>query len=212
VLPIRSSAHVLVAGAGADDIGQQCGGWTLSWQGATNHNADFPRAESIYAGIATAVEAGGGAAELSVDGHYTQQPDVAIVVYGEPPYAESLGDRATLEYQGGADAALALLRRLHEAHVPIVSVFLSGRPLQVQPEFAASDAFVAAWLPGSEGAGIADLLIGDAGGLPRYDFSGSLPFGWPGQPVDDDAAGPDLVFPFGYGLHYRTSAQARLSH
>jgi beta-glucosidase len=207
VLPIRSSAHVLIAGAGADDVGQQCGGWTLSWQGAVNHNADFPRADSIYAGIASAVESGGGVAELSVEGRYTRLPDVAIVVYGEPPYAESLGDRATLEYQSGADTALALLERLREAHIPIVSVFLSGRPLQVPTEIAESDAFVAAWLPGTEGAGIADVLIGDAGGVPRFDFSGTLPFGWPAQPTDSDAVlskadRTDLAFPFGYGLRY----------
>ena len=200
VLPIRSSAHVLIAGAGANDIGQQCGGWTLSWQGVGNHNADFPRADSIYAGIASAVESGGGTAELSVEGRYARRPDVAIVVYGESPYAESLGDRPTLDYQSGADAALDLLRRLHEAHVPVVSVFLSGRPLQVQPEIDASDAFVAAWLPGTEGAGIADVLIGDAAGLSRFDFSGTLPFGWPAAPQADRT---DLAFPFGYGLRYR---------
>jgi beta-glucosidase len=209
VLPIASSVHVLITGAGADDIGQQCGGWTLSWQGASNHNADFPRAESIYAGIAAAVESGGGVAELSVDGRYAQRPDVAIVVYGESPYAESLGDRATLEYQGGADAALDLLSRLREARIPTVSVFLSGRPLQVQPEIDASDAFVAAWLPGTEGAGIADVLIGDAAGAARYDFSGTLPFAWP-ESAGADSSNP--VFPFGYGLHYRQPAQVRLSH
>lgn len=200
VLPIRSSARVLIAGAGADDIGQQCGGWTLSWQGAANHNSDFPRAESIYAGIAAAIEAGGGAVELNVDGRYAQRPDVAIVVYGESPYAESLGDRATLEYQSGADAALGLLSRLREAHVPIVSVFLSGRPLLVQPEIDASDAFVAAWLPGSEGAGVADLLIGDAAGRPRHDFRGTLSFGWPAA---DAVRTPARLFPLGYGLHYQ---------
>ena len=134
-------------------------------------------------------------AELSVDGHYSRRPDVAIVVYGESPYAESLGDRATLEYQSGADAALELLRRLHEARIPIVSVFLSGRPLQVQSEIDTSDAFVAAWLPGTEGAGMADVLIGDAAGLPRHDFSGGLSFGWA------DGAGQTL--PLGYGLRYR---------
>ncbi len=199
VLPIRASAHVLIAGAGADDIGQQCGGWTLSWQGASNHNADFPRADSIYAGIAAAVEAGGGVAELSADGRYSRRPDVAIVVYGESPYAESLGDRATLEYQGGADAALDLLARLRGAGIPIVSVFLSGRPLQVQPEIDGSDAFVAAWLPGTEGAGIADIVIGDAAGAARYDFSGSLSFGWPA--AEAKAAG--VMFPLGYGLRYQ---------
>jgi beta-glucosidase len=209
VLPIAPTAHVLITGAGADDIGQQCGGWTLSWQGASNHNADFPHADSIYAGIAAAIESGGGVAELSVDGHYAERPDVAIVVYGESPYAESLGDRSTLEYQGGADAALDLLTQLREARIPIVSVFLSGRPLQVQPEIEASDAFVAAWLPGTEGAGIADVLIGDAGGTPRYDFSGTLPFAWRNGATAESV---DSLFPFGYGLHYRQAAQVRLPH
>ena len=204
VLPIAPSAHVLITGAGADDIGQQCGGWTLSWQGASDHNADFPHADSIYAGIAAAVASGGGVAELSVDGRYAGRPDVAIVVYGESPYAESLGDRSTLEYQGGADAALGLLTRLRQAGIPVVSVFLSGRPLQVQPEIDASDAFVAAWLPGTEGAGIADVLIGDAAGRPRYDFSGKLPFAWRNGAAADATSS---FFPFGYGLHYPQAAQ-----
>jgi beta-glucosidase len=190
-LPIRASAHVLVAGDAADDIGRQCGGWTLGWQGRGNHNSDFPHAESIYAGLRAALEAGGGSAQFSVDGSYSARPDVAIVVFGEQPYAEGRGDLRSLAYQTGQRRDLALLRRLRAADIPVVSVFLSGRPLRLQAEIGASDAFVAAWLPGGEGGGIADLLIGDADGSARRDFSGTLSFAWPAP-----------RFAPGYGLRY----------
>ena len=210
VLPVKGSAHVLVAGSGADDIGRQSGGWTLSWQGTGNTNADFPNGQSIYAGVAEAVKAGGGTAELAVDGAFKQKPDVAIVVFGETPYAEFQGDIRTLEYQPGDKRDLALLKALRAQGVPVVSVFLSGRPLWVNPEINASNAFVAAWLPGSEGAGVADVLIGDASGRPRSDFHGKLSFSWPksaaqtrlnwGQPPYDP------LFPYGFGLTYADHA------
>jgi beta-glucosidase len=206
VLPLKASAHILVAGADANDIGQQSGGWTLSWQGDGNTNADFPGGTSIYAGIAAAVKAAGGSATLSVDGSYTAKPDVAVVVFGEQPYAEMRGDIRTLEFQAGDKQALAMLKKLKGAGIPVVSVFLSGRPLWVNPELNASDAFVAAWLPGSEGEGVADVLIGDAAGKPRRDFHGSLSFSWPktaGQftlnPGEKDY---DPLFPLRYGLTY----------
>jgi beta-glucosidase len=208
VLPVPSAAHVLVAGVGADDIGRQCGGWTLSWQGTRNRNQDFPRGESIYGGIAAAIEAGGGSVELSTEGRYARPPDVAIVVYGEQPYAESLGDRATLDFDGAATGELELLQRLHAARIPVVSVFLGGRPLWVEPELEASDAFVAAWLPGTEGAGVADVLIGDARGARRYDFSGTLSYDWPSGA--SGVRGP--LFPYGYGQRYGDSAERTLAH
>jgi beta-glucosidase len=98
VLPIKPSARILVAGDAADDIGRQAGGWTLSWQGDGNTRADFPGATSIWDGIKAAVTAGGGSAQLSPDGSFTQKPDVAIVVFGEKPYAEMRGDIHTLEF------------------------------------------------------------------------------------------------------------------
>lgn len=206
VLPIKASANVLVAGPGADSMGQQTGGWTLSWQGDGNSNADFPNGQTIYSGIAEALKAGGGTATLSADGSFTAKPDVAIVVFGEQPYAEMRGDIATLEFQPGDKQALALLRKLKAAGVPTVSVFLSGRPLWVNPELNASDAFVAAWLPGSEGAGVADVLIGDKTGKPRKDFHGTLSFSWPktaGQfTLNKGKPGYDPLFALGYGLSY----------
>lgn len=204
LLPLRASAHVLVAGEGADDIGRQCGGWSLSWQGGGQRNRDFPHGESIYAGLRAALAAGGGTAELSIGGRYVRKPDAAIVVFGEQPYAETAGDRPSLEYQAGNKRDLRLLRRLKAAHIPVVAVLLSGRPLWVNPEINASDAFVAAWLPGTEGAGIADVLIGDAAGRPRYGFSGTLSFAWPDQAVPDARAAPRIrpLFDLGYGLRY----------
>lgn len=151
VLPIRANARVLVAGTAADDIGQASGGWTLSWQGTGNTNADFPQGQSIWAGINEAVSQSGGTASLSADGSFTAKPDVAIVVFGESPYAEFQGDVDNLAYV--PTAPLETLKRLKAAGIPTVSVFLSGRPMWTNPEINQSDAFVAAWLPGTEGAG-----------------------------------------------------------
>ncbi|MBB6094862.1 beta-glucosidase [Povalibacter uvarum] len=207
VLPIKGSARVLVAGSGADDIGQQSGGWTLSWQGTGNKNSDFPNGQSIHAGLKEALERSGGSAELSVKGAFKTKPDVAIVVFGETPYAEMQGDIRTLEYQPGDKRDLALLQKLRKEGVPVVSVFLSGRPLWVNPELNASDAFVAAWLPGSEGGGIADVLIGDASGKPRNDFHGKLSFSWPQSAAQTNlnyGRQPyDPLFEYGYGLTYK---------
>jgi beta-glucosidase len=207
VLPIRGSARVLVAGEGADNFGKQTGGWTLSWQGTGNKPSDFPNAQSIWGGIREAVEAGGGQAELSPDGSFTTKPDVAIVVFGEDPYAEFQGDRPTLEYQPGDKTDLALLRRLKGQGVPVVAVFLSGRPLWTNPEINAADAFVAAWLPGSEGAGVADVLIGDRRGGARHDFHGKLSYSWPRLAnqfaLNRGDARYEPLFAYGYGLTYR---------
>jgi beta-glucosidase len=208
VLPIRPNARVLVAGSAADDIGQAAGGWTLTWQGTGNSNADFPNGQSIWSGVEEAVRAGGGAATLSVDGSFEDHPDVAIVVFGETPYAEFQGDLEHLDFQ--PEEPLAILRRLKAAGVPTVSVFLSGRPMWINPELNASDAFVAAWLPGTEGGGIADVLVADGSGVPRHDFTGRLSYSWPkdatGRPLNPGDADYDPLFAYGYGLSYAAPA------
>jgi beta-glucosidase len=205
-LPLNPHATVLVAGDAADDIGVQSGGWTIDWQGNHNRNADFPGATSIFGGIQAAVTAAGGSATLSRDGSFSHKPDVAIVVFGEGPYAEFQGDRETLEFSPGDKHELELLLKLRRQRVPTVTVFLSGRPLWVNPEINASDAFVAAWLPGSEGEGIADLLLRRADGKPAYDFTGRLAFSWPrtAMPVTFAASGrvQGALFARGAGLRY----------
>jgi beta-glucosidase len=211
LLPLSPHQRVLVAGDGADSIARQSGGWTLDWQG-TEPNQDFPHATTIYAGIAARVKAAGGSAELSTTAAFHERPDVAIVVFGESPYAEFAGDVPTLEYSPGDKHDLALLKRLRELDVPVVVVFLSGRPLWVNAELNAADSFVAAWLPGAEGAGIAEVLFRSADGGVRFDFRGRLPFSWPATPrppAVDGAAGEAPLFPLGYGLTYADDGYLR---
>jgi beta-glucosidase len=216
-LPLNPHLNVLVAGNAADDIGVQSGGWTIDWQGDHNTNADFPGGTSIYGGIKAAVAAGGGSVVLSRDGRFASKPDVAVIVYGEGPYAEFEGDRETVEYSPSDKTMLTMLRRLQAEGIPTVSVFISGRPLWVNPELNASDAFVAAWLPGSEGEGIADVLFSAANGTAvgdksAHDFTGRLAFSWPqsGMPVSFDAKGAvsGALYPRGYGLSYADASPA----
>ncbi|WP_372023321.1 glycoside hydrolase family 3 protein (plasmid) [Tistrella mobilis] len=180
LLPIDPGLRVAVVGPGADDIGMQSGGWTLDWQGGIGRNGMFPGATSVFDGIREAVTRAGGSAELAPDGRFATRPDVVIAVFGETPYAEMAGDRPDLDF-GRSDGgrAQAMLQNLKAAGLPVVSVFLSGRPLFTGPEMAASDAFVAAWLPGSEGAGIADVLFRAVDGTIAHPFTGRLPMAWP---------------------------------
>ncbi|HEY1036109.1 MAG TPA: glycoside hydrolase family 3 C-terminal domain-containing protein, partial [Pseudoxanthomonas sp.] len=206
VLPLAPKQRILVAGDGANDVGKQAGGWTLNWQGTGTTRKDFPNADSIYEGLAKQAKAAGGEAILAVDGKYTQKPDVAVVVFGENPYAEFQGDLQTLLYKPGDDADLALIKRLKAEGIPVVAVFLSGRPLWMNREINAADAFVAAWLPGSEGAGIADVLLRKADGSVQHDFKGKLSFSWPRTATqyanNVGQEGYDPLFAFGFGLTY----------
>src|SRR5882762_2062091 len=235
LLPLSPKTNVLVAGDGADDIGKQSGGWSISWQGTGNTNADFPGATSIYEGISSAVTAAGGTATLSAEGRYETKPDVAIVVFGENPYAEWHGDIKSIEYQGPSDdgheidmqrpapevsaldeanprlseasrsqppaaasnADLALLKRLRQGGIPVVAVFLTGRVRGVTPELDASNAFAVAWLPGTEGGGIADVLFRKSNGEVNFPITGKLSYAWPrGGAGSSDSP----LFPYGYGL------------
>ncbi len=206
VLPLASGANVLVAGSAADNVGIASGGWTLEWQGITDSTAEkFPNASTIWDGIREGVAAGGGKAALSKDGSFAARPDVAVVVFGEQPYAEFAGDKPDLVFRD--EEGLAMLRGFRSQGIPTVAVFLSGRPLWMNREMNASNAFVASWLPGSEGAGVADVLLGNR------PATGRLSFSWPancgGTPVNGSEG---ALFPVGYGLsHGETAAPAELS-
>jgi len=206
LLPLAPQQRILVAGSGADNIGQQAGGWSISWQGTGNTNEDFPGGTSIYDGIAAQVTAAGGEAILSAAGTFDETPDVAVVVFGEQPYAEGNGDIANLEYQRGDKSDLALLQKLQAEGIPVVALFISGRPLWVNAELNASDAFVATWLPGSEGAAVADVILQDADGNVQHDFVGRLPFSWPATAEQADRrtlnADNEPLLPLGFGLSY----------
>ena len=205
VLPLRAGQHVLVAGDGADNIGKQNGGWTITWQGTENKNSEFPGATSIYDGLANAINSIGGSTELSASGNWSKKPDVAVVVFGEEPYAEGQGDVHTLAYRNGRMEDLELIQKLQSQDIPVVSVFITGRPLWVNAEINSSDAFVVAWLPGTEGGGVADVLVADSDNNPRYDFTGRLSFDWPNKDMNSqDEALPvfDNLLQLGQGLSY----------
>lgn len=199
VLPIQPGARVLVAGPAADDIAAQSGGWTVSWQGSDVTRDDFPNGQTVWEALQRAVVEAGGTAVHASEGDRSGPVDVAVVVYGEAPYAEFQGDLMDLDFALPGDPHLALLRKLKAKGIPVVSLFLSGRPLFVGPELDASDAFVAAWLPGTQAAGIADVLVSRTGGKPVRDFSGVLPFAWPAG----CAPGSGALFPRGFGGSYR---------
>lgn len=204
LLPLDPSANILLAGPGADNIRIQSGGWTINWQGDGHTNDDFPGGQSVFDAFEEALSSAGGNVTLSEDGSYTTPPDVAVVVFGEEPYAEFVGDREYVDFDD--ERGLNLLRQFQADGIPTVAIFISGRPLWVNRELNASNAFVAAWLPGSEGGGIADVLVADADGSARYDFTGRLSYSWP-QRADQTVLNPwdegyDPLFAYGFGLSY----------
>lgn len=201
VLPLGKDMNILVAGKSADSLQNQTGGWTLTWQGTGNTNAEFPHADSILDGIVAAVDTG--SVVLDEDGSEADDSfDAIIAVIGEVPYAEGNGDISkfeTLEFAKhyAADSALLDDLRTSAPGVPIVTVYVGGRPLWMNPEINLSDAFVAAWLPGTEGGGVADVLFGD------HDFSGKLSYSWPEQDCQvplNKGDGQTPLFAYGYGL------------
>ena len=202
LLPIDPSKTILVVGDGASSISKASGGWTLSWQGTGHSNDKFPNGESILQGIEKIVDDAGGKLIFSKDGDTSIKADVVIAVYGEDPYAEFQGDRENLAFiPNGFDTKK--LSTYKENGIPIVSVFLSGRPMWANTEINNSDSFVAAWLPGSEGGGISDMLFKTD---PSFDFTGRLSFTWPASAVVSKNNNQAL-FKIGYGLSYTSTDQ-----
>ena len=207
-LPIKPKANVMVVGAVAKSMKHQTGGWTLSWQGNDNANDEFKTGETIYSGLEAAITQTGGTISWSPDGSYEQKPDAAIVVFGEDPYAEFHGDRMDLIYEFEGDPNLNILKQLKADGVPVVAIFISGRPLWINSHINLSDAFVAAWLPGTEAGGIADVIVASADGSPQFDFVGKLPFSWPVEETGQLVRKNDgSAFQFGYGLNYADDVQ-----
>jgi beta-glucosidase len=193
-LPLsKTSKRIVVAGKNADDIGNQCGGWTIDWQGKSG--PIVPGGTTILAALKAAAR--GGEVTFSRDGSGSAGADVAVVVVGEKPYAEFLGDREDLSLDKEDRAAIANVK---QAGIPVVVVVVSGRPLILGEALAQADALVAAWLPGTEGQGVADVLFGD------YKPTGKLSFTWPRSmaqiPINVGDAAYDPQFPYGFGLTY----------
>ncbi|CAN6242924.1 unnamed protein product [Urochloa humidicola] len=202
-LPKKSHGSILVAGSHADDLGSQCGGWTITWQGLTGNN--LTAGTTILDGIKSAVVPG-------TDVVYSENPDAgfiqqnkdkfdyAIVVVGEPPYSEQFGDNLNLTIPApGPDVIQNVC-----GSIKCVVVLISGRPLVMEPYIGAIDALVAAWLPGTEGNGVTDVLFGD------YGFTGKLSRTWfrsvDQLPMNVGDAHYNPLFPFGFGLETQPSA------
>jgi beta-glucosidase len=190
-LPLKKNLkHLVVVGKGADDLGIQCGGWTVSWQGS----GQLTRGTTILQAIRKTVSSGT-EVTFSPDGSDIKNADAVLVVIGEHPYAEMKGDRADLSL---APADVALVEKAKTSGVPVTTLLLSGRPLILGSALDASDAFIAAWLPGTEGQGVADVLFGDV--KPK----GKLPREWPlnnEQLAANKMTGKPL-FEYGFGLTY----------
>jgi beta-glucosidase len=193
VLPLKKSLRIHVAGSKANDMGAQCGGWTVGWQGRLG--AITP-GTTILAAMERAL---GGGAKLTTsrDASGAAAADVVVVVVGEEPYAEMSGDRAELKLSSADRAAIANARKSGK---PVVTVLITGRPLVIEDWLPMIDGLLVAWLPGTEGDGVADVLFGD------YKPTGKLPHTWPRNmkqiPINFGDASYDPLFPYGFGLSY----------
>ena len=208
VLPLSKSTPVIfVAGEAANDIGLQSGGWTLEWQGKPGNDNE---GTTIYSGIRAAVDSQAQViynrvADFSESKDATGSPliaEVGIVVLAEQPYAEGVGDQADISLN---DSEIKLITETQKQSKTLLVILISGRPLVITEQLSRADAWVAAWLPGTEGSGIADVLFGD------YPFTGKLSYSWPRSneqlPINinnsANKTGCDApLFPFGYGLTY----------
>ena len=193
-LPLNGGERVLVIGNATEDIARQMGGWSITWQGTETGVEDFPNATKISDAIVARGAELGSEVVVSTDvADLNGNFDKIIVLFGESPYAEFNGDRSHIVYHQLDSESLALLQAAQASGKPVVGLFISGRPMFTNPEINATDAFVAAWLPGSEGQGVSDVLWGD------FDFSGRLPGTWPLSSNGD-------VLPIGAGGSYQSTA------
>ena len=209
-LPLKRGQRILVVGKSADNMANQTGGWTLTWQGTDNKNSDFPNADTILAGIADAAGKANVTYSANAAGVDFSKFDVVVAVIGETPYAEGAGDigpSGTLRHSGRYPEDLAVLEAVAGKGKPVVTVLVAGRPVYANDLMNLSDSFVMAWLPGTEGKGVADVLFKAA----SHGFSGKLSFSWPKsvcQAVinhgDKDYA---PLFAIGYGLKYGSKSK-----
>ena len=193
-LPLSKNVErIIISGKSALNIGNQCGGWTISWQGSSG---DITKGTTVYQAIKNTVSS---STELvfSYDGSLAQSGDIGVLVIGETPYAEGSGDKQDLSLD---QEDLNAINNFNSAGIPYVIILISGRPMIVTDVINNCNAFVAAWLPGTEAQGIADVLFGD------YNFTGKLSHSWPKSmsqiPINYGDSNYDPLFPYGYGLTY----------
>ena len=224
LLPLSKEAKILVTGKSADNIGHQCGGFTIDWQGVTD-NSFFEGGTSVWQGIKHQTSNSLLITETRELTNQAKNFDVAVVVIGEYPYSEGMGDLRlgndvvvesgslvngemniikpygkTLELSKLHPEDLQTIKTLSAAGIPVITILISGRPMVVNEELAESTSLISAWLPGTEGSGVSDVLFGD------YDFQGKLAFPWPNELLGKSTNNRNCystLFPCGYGLTYK---------
>jgi beta-glucosidase len=201
VLPLRPMGKILVVGEGADSLPMQAGGWSLTWQGDQTKTSDFPDADTLVSALQKTL--GANRVDYSRDGKGVDVRGygAVVMVAAEKPYAEGAGDISfpkSMRHSSRYPEDLAALKRVSGKGVPVVTLLFSGRPVAANDLINRSDAFIAAWLPGTEGAGLADMLLAGPDGRPAYDFTGRLPFDWPAGDCLLRKGG--IQFHRGYGL------------
>ncbi|MFW6287805.1 MAG: glycoside hydrolase family 3 C-terminal domain-containing protein, partial [bacterium] len=185
LLPLNKNMQLYVGGSSADNIGRQSGGWTITWQGLSGN---ITEGTTILEGIEDTLIEGKVVDDIN-------QADAAVIIVGEKPYAEGVGDDADLQL---SEVDIEELEKVQESGKPTLVIMISGRPLMISEYIQDWDAFVAAWLPGTEGQGVADLIFGD------YNFMGKLPVTWPGNinqvPINYGDENYNPIFEYGFGL------------
>ncbi len=211
-LPMNPNKKYLIVGEMSQQIENQMGGWTITWQGKSWEgvnlsNEDFPNTQSIFDSLSNFIIQKGGSVEYSKDGSYKNKPDTVIFVYGETPYAEGEGDIVNLNFSKNNRNLLRKMRMFQKNNISVVSLFISGRPLIVDNEIKYSDSFVSIWLPGTAVEGINDVIFSNKDGSINYDFKGKLSFSWPSKtsnnPLNEKDEDYLPLYKYGYGLTYK---------
>ena len=212
ILPLNPTKKFLIVGDQSKNIVNQMGGWTITWQGKTWEgteisNDDFPNTSSIFDSLSKHITNSGGYVEFSNDGSYVKKPDIVIMIYGETPYAEGEGDIKSLDFSSTNQKIIKSMEILSNKQIPIISLFITGRPLIVDQELNLSDAFVSIWHPGSAVEGINDVIFSTRNNSINYNFKGKLPYSWPSSissnPLNIGDKKYNPLFEYGYGLSYQ---------
>jgi beta-glucosidase len=208
VLPLRRTGRILVVGKGADSLPMQAGGWSLTWQGDQTTTADYPYADTLLSALRKTLGAQRVDYSPTGAGVNVRNYSAVVMVAAEKPYAEGAGDitfPASMRHTSRYPEDLAALERVTGRGVPVVTLLYSGRPVASNDLINRSDAFIAAWLPGTEGMGLADMLIARPDGKAAFDFTGRLSFDWPSTDCLPKSGG--ILFHRGYGLSLKSRSR-----
>jgi beta-glucosidase len=208
ILPLKRGGKILVVGKGADSLPMQAGGWSLTWQGDQTRTSDYPYADTLLSAMRKTL----GAAQVDYSPNGTgvdlSRYSAVVLVAAENPYAEGKGDitfPASMRHSARYPDDLRTLEQVSGKGVPVVTVLYSGRPVAANDLISRSDAFIAAWLPGTEGLGISDMLLAGRDGRPAYDFTGRLSFDWPAGDCLPQKGGVQFARGYGLSLSSRSS-------